>query len=91
MEIPKKIIETVKVKSVRVHAKVCDSGIYDLRDELGKTMASREDYVPSFFPGDHYGDYIDLDIDLESGKILNWKMPDPLAVAICFKMIEEES
>jgi hypothetical protein len=30
-------------------------------------------YVPSFFPGEHYGDYVMLDIDPYTGKILNWK------------------
>lgn len=32
-------------------------------------------YVPKFFPGDHYGDYVQLDIDIETGQILNWKKP----------------
>lgn len=26
-------------------------------------------------PGQHYGDYVILDIDLDTGKILNWKPP----------------
>lgn len=30
-------------------------------------------YVPSFFPDDHFGDYIILDIDPYTGRILNWK------------------
>lgn len=29
-------------------------------------------YVPNFFPGEHYGDYIELDIDPATGMILNW-------------------
>lgn len=32
-------------------------------------------YVPAFFPGQHYGDYVMLDIDLATGRILNWKAP----------------
>ena len=32
--------------------------------------------MPSFMPGPHYGDYIILDIDLDSGLVTNWKKPD---------------
>ncbi len=32
-------------------------------------------YVPAFFPGEHYGDYVELDIDLATGRITNWKVP----------------
>ncbi|MCY1454717.1 hypothetical protein D9M71_718000 [compost metagenome] len=38
-------------------------------------MGSYEGYVPDFFPGDHYGDYLILNIDLETGQIKNWKKP----------------
>lgn len=32
-------------------------------------------YVPDFFPSEHWGDYIIFDIDIDSGKIVNWKKP----------------
>lgn len=35
-------------------------------------------YVPAFFPNpkeDHYGDYVQLDIDIDTGMIKNWKKP----------------
>jgi hypothetical protein len=35
-------------------------------------------YVPSWFPNpqtEHFGDYVQLTIDLETGQILNWKRP----------------
>jgi len=32
-------------------------------------------YVPDFFPDQHYGDYVMLDIDIDTGMILNWKKP----------------
>lgn len=32
-------------------------------------------YVPDFFPGEHYGDYVELKIDIDTGKILNWQVP----------------
>jgi hypothetical protein len=56
-----------------IHMKVCDQGIYRLLDSEEKELASLEDgYVPSFFPGEHFGDYIIFDI-ASDGKILNWK------------------
>lgn len=29
-------------------------------------------YVPDFFPGQHFGDYVVLNIDTKTGQILNW-------------------
>lgn len=66
----------VDIKTVSVHVKVCDSGNYYFKDVDGKIIVTKEgDYVPSLFPGEHYGDYLILDIDIESGLILNWKKP----------------
>lgn len=38
-------------------------------------MKDYEGYVPDFMPGKHYGDYVYLDIDIDTGKILNWEVP----------------
>jgi hypothetical protein len=43
--------------------------------EDGKEMATHDGYVPTFMPEDHYGDYIELDIDIDTGMITNWKKP----------------
>ena len=32
-------------------------------------------YVPDFFPEQHWGDYVELKIDADTGQILNWKVP----------------
>lgn len=32
-------------------------------------------YVPDWFPGNHNGDYIILNIDTDTGQILNWNKP----------------
>jgi hypothetical protein len=49
-----------------------------------KSTSSREiigehdGYVPAWFPNPqtkHYGDYVELEIDIETGQILNWKKP----------------
>lgn len=41
----------------------------------GKETKNHDGYVPDFFPEEHYGDYIELDIDIDTGQILNWKKP----------------
>jgi len=56
-------------------AKCSDLFDASLIDDNGKTIGEYEGYVPDFFPGKHYGDYVELDIDIETGKILNWKKP----------------
>lgn len=95
MELDVVVPQKLKVRSVQVYAKVSDSCSYQLRDEAGKKVADRDDYVPSFFPGDddggsHYGDYLILDIELDTGLVLNWRKPDPKEVALAFKLVKED-
>lgn len=54
-----------------IHAKVCDEGVYELMAG-GERVAAKSGYVPGFFPGEHYGDYLLLDIDGE-GRIAGWR------------------
>lgn len=76
IELTTMVEQKVQVKTVSVHVKVCDRGCYDFKSPTGTTLKSLdEDYVPDFFPGEHYGDYLILDIDLETGQITNWKKP----------------
>ena len=42
-------------------------------------------YVPDWMPGIHYGDYVELDIDTATGRILNWKRPTSKQLAETFK------
>lgn len=91
MKLPKKIVETVDAKYVTVHAKVCDSGSYELSTEGGQKLGELEDYVPSFFPEQHHGDYLILKIDLETGLIANWKKGiEPIEVARAFGLVSED-
>jgi len=46
----------------------------------GTPVADYNGYVPAFFPEEHYGDYVQLDIDLATGQILNWKKPSLKAI-----------
>jgi len=87
MKIPKQVVETVEARSIQIHAKLRDSGHYTLMPEEGKQIAVLDGgYVPSWLP-DGGGDYLELDIDLETGQILNWKKPSPEAVARTFNLL----
>lgn len=59
-----------------IHYKVCDAGKYDLIDEEGNVVATKEGYVPKImYPkSEGFGDYVIMDV-AEDGKIQDWK-PD---------------
>lgn len=66
----------VDVKRIKTCIKVCDRFTAEVIGSDGEVIRSIEDeYVPDCFPGQHYGDYLELDIDIETGQILNWKPP----------------
>jgi len=58
------------MSTIKISAKCSDLFWAELSD--GRQY---DGYVPDFFPDDHYGDYVMLEIDLKSGQILNWKKP----------------
>lgn len=59
-----------------INAKCSDLFAATLRNAEGKQVGEPYDgYVPSWMPGEHYGDYVELKIDTDTGKILNWKKP----------------
>lgn len=73
----------VDAKTLKIHCKVSDRFTASLHDQDGAELYSQDDgYVPSFMPGQHYGDYVILDIDLDTGKVTNWSPP-------CAEEIEE--
>ena len=52
-------------------------------DENGKPVEKEySGYVPDFMPGEHYGDYVELTIELDTGKFLNWKKPTKKQLAV---------
>ena len=62
--------------TLRISAKCSDMFWAQLMDARGNDVGEEHDgYVPAFMPGEHYGDYVELEIDLETGRILNWKKP----------------
>ena len=71
----KKEVE-VEAKELHIYCKVSDRFTASLHDQNGKEIHDQDDgYVPDFMPGEHYGDYVILNIDIDTGQILNWKQP----------------
>ena len=64
----------VEIKTVSISAKCSDLCSTQLIDADGIIHAEHDGYVPKFFSEEHYGDYVQLDIDLDTGKINNWKV-----------------
>ena len=54
-------------------AKTSDLYSHTIYDREGNVYRQYDGYVPSFMPGEHFGDYLMLDINPYTGKILNWK------------------
>jgi hypothetical protein len=66
----------VNAKTLKIHVKCSDRFSYAIADQHGEEIYSQDDgYVPDFMPGEHYGDYIMLDIDIDSGVVVNWSKP----------------
>lgn len=71
-------IETGKIrgwpqgKTGKMFMKVCDGGIYTIRDDKDNEIVKTNEYVPSFIPND-CGDYVDFEIN-ENGIIAKWNM-----------------
>ncbi len=64
-----------KIKTIEISAKCRDQFYISAHDADGATVAEGDGYVPGFMPGEHYGDYVQLTIDVATGKILNWTKP----------------
>lgn len=76
MEISQTKTVPVIAKELRIHIKVSDQFCATIRDDAGIELGGQEDgYVPGFMPGQHYGDYLILNIDLDTGQITNWTAP----------------
>ena len=66
----------IEAKELRVHLKVSDRFTASLHDQNGEEIFLQEDgYVPDFMPEKHYGDYVILNIDIDTGQITNWSTP----------------
>jgi hypothetical protein len=72
--------KVVDVSRIYINAKCSDLCFAQLKDGDGKVIAEHDGYVPALMPEEHFGDYVELDIDLETGTILNWKRPSKKVV-----------
>jgi hypothetical protein len=63
-----------KIKLITINAKCSDLCFITYYDEDENELGERDGYVPDFFP-DGGGDYVSLDIDVETGRIVDWKKP----------------
>jgi hypothetical protein len=75
MKISQQKTVQVEAKTLQICAKVRDCFAASLLDGDGETLCVYDGYVPEFMPGEHFGDYLMLDIDLDTGQITNWKAP----------------
>lgn len=75
MKINMQKIVQVEAKTLSLCLKVRDQFTAELKDQDGVVLKQYEDYVPGFMPGAHGGDYVELDIDLDTGMIRNWQTP----------------
>ena len=71
----KKEVE-VEAKTLSIYTKCSDRFCASIKDQNGETLFDQDDgYVWGIMPDDHYGDYIILDIDIDTGQITNWQTP----------------
>ena len=90
IELKAMVEQKISVSTVRVNVKVGDRGFYEFISTDGTSLKElQDDYVPDFFPGEHYGDYLILDIDLETGQIKNWNKPSVEDIESIFNGGEE--
>lgn len=75
MEIELQQTLKAELKEMRLCIHVRDGFTCSLHNPDGGELASHAGYVPDFFPGCHYGDYLMLNIDVETGQITNWNKP----------------
>ena len=77
-------------QTIRINAKCSDCCFTQALDADGNVLAEKDGYVPDFMPGQHFGDYIELSIDVQSGKLLNWGTLPPESTKILNNLASEE-
>jgi hypothetical protein len=64
-----------KIETIFITAKCSDLCHITFIDGAENEIGERDNYVPDWMPENHYGDYVELHINVETGQILNWKTP----------------
>ena len=80
IEMPSVEYKKADAKILNITAKVGDCFSASLYDEKGMLLKDYNGYVPGFMPGQHFGDYLMLEIDIDTGQIKNWKQPSAEAI-----------
>jgi len=77
--------QTVNAKVLKICCKVSDSFNATLLSDKDQILTQYEGYVPDFMPEEHHGDYVELNIDIDTGQILNWTKPttEQMELFIC--------
>lgn len=78
------------VKTVKITGKVSDMFSLTAHNENGDFLGEYQGYVPKEIFG-YGGDYIELTIDLETGKIVGWKQPDQEDVMSILKTHDDDN
>lgn len=60
------------MRKLQISAK-CSDMFWGRLTEDGKELGEYSGEVPKFLGPDGYGDYVEMEIDVDSGQILNWK------------------
>lgn len=77
-------MKTAPKRVLKISAK-CSDLFFATLIEDGKKVGEYDGYVPNFMPEDHYGDYVNLNIDVDTGQILNWETPTEAQLQSVFK------
>jgi len=75
------------MKVISISAK-CSDLFFASLTENGKVLGEYDGYVPDLMPGEHFGDYVKLKIDVSTGRILNWKKPSQIQLDETFRTVE---
>lgn len=76
MKLETYVKKETEIKTINVYVKISDRFSGTIKNSEWETVCDIEDsYVPDFFPWEHYGDYLILDIDIKTWCILNRKTP----------------
>lgn len=78
------------VKTVKITGKVSDMFSLTAHNENGDFLGEYQGYVPKEIFG-YGGDYIELTIDLGTGKIVGWKQPDQEDVMSILKTHDDDN
>ena len=73
IHIKPRTVQEMEAATLRLCLKVRDEFTATLLAADGSAIHDQDDgYVPDFMPGQHHGDYVMLDIDVDTGRIKNW-------------------